>query len=81
MRMLEFDVDMQLVADELDLVVLHDECGEAGPVEYVPRSEVERLRNMISWLIETVRVGEGMAECGLLSYHIKEELHDLGFEV
>lgn len=79
--MLEFDVDMQLVADELDLVVLHDECGEMEPVEYVPRSEVERLRNMISWLIETVKVGEGLSECSLLSHHIKDELHNLGFEV
>jgi hypothetical protein len=79
--MLEFDVDMRLVADELDLVVLHDECGETEPVEYVPKPEAERLRRMISWLIETVKVGEGMAECGLLSYHIKDELHSLGFEV
>lgn len=45
--MLEFDVDMQLVADELDLVVLHDECGEMEPVEYVPRSEVEKLKALI----------------------------------
>jgi hypothetical protein len=79
--MLEFDVDMQVVADEMDGVVLHDECGEAEPVEYVPKPEAERLRRMISWLIETVKVGEGMAECGLLSYHIKDELHNLGFEM
>lgn len=45
--MIEFEVDMSEVADELDTVILHDECGERESVEYVRKTEYDKALFMI----------------------------------
>lgn len=45
--MIEFEVDMSEVADELDTVILHDECGEHESVEYVRKTEHDKALHMI----------------------------------
>lgn len=87
--MIEFDVDMQLVADEMDLVVLHDECCEMEPVEYVPRSEVEKLKALVRdmWYdgmcdCDEIRFcAQDEYHCAECQYHYPERMRDLGIEV
>ena len=45
--MIEFEVDISEVADELDTVILYDECGEHEPVEYVRKTEYDKALHMI----------------------------------
>ena len=58
-------------ADQLDC----GDCDEWG------EDETPALRRVVKQLIETVRVGEGLSDCGLMASRLKENLKKLGFDM
>jgi hypothetical protein len=79
--MIEFEVDMSEVADELDTVILHDECGERESVEYVRKTEYDKLRELLVWAVE---VADDYYYCSGVKDDldaVKTEMKELGIEV
>lgn len=74
--MIEFEVDMPEVADELDTVMLHDECGECESVEYVRKTEHDKALFMIRILRDA-----GDFRSFLSIDKIDEKIRELGIEV
>ena len=74
--MIEFDVDMAAVADELDTVILHDECCERESVEYVRKTEHDKALNMVRILRDA-----GDFSSFLLADELDERIRRLGIEV
>jgi len=74
--MIEFEVDMSEVADELDTVILHDECGECESVEYVRKTEHDKALHMIRILRDA-----GDFRSFLHVDELDEKIRELGIEV
>ena len=73
--MIEFEVDMLAVADELDTVILHDECCERESVEYVRKTERDEALNMIRILRDA-----GDFSSFLPVDELDERIRELGIE-
>lgn len=54
-------------------------CGE--DCDCYDEDDTADLRRVVRQLIETVKVGESMCECGLMAHRLKSDLRMLGFEV
>jgi len=74
--MIEFEVDISEVADELDTVILYDECGEHEPVEYVRKTEHDKALHMIRILRDA-----GDFRSFLHVDELDERIRELGIEV
>ncbi len=84
--MIEYDVDMPYfyeseIEDELDEVILHDECGEYVDIIYYRKKRFDRLEDLVRamWPFVTGELRDG-DEADIEAVRINAEIRDLGIE-
>jgi hypothetical protein len=84
--MIEHDVDMVYfheceVEDELDEVLLHDECGEYDDITYYRKERFDRLEDLVRamWPFVTGELRDD-DKADIEAIKINAEIRDLGIE-